>query len=110
MDLGILFSKREASAAGVFTRNRVQAACVILDRERIQAGRARAIIANSGNANCCTGADGVNAAREMTRLAASGLNIPEELVLNASTGVIGEPLPVEKIEKAAPGLIRSLSD
>jgi glutamate N-acetyltransferase/amino-acid N-acetyltransferase len=49
-------------------------------------------------------------AREMTRLVASGLNIPEELVFNASTGVIGEPLPIEKIKKAVPGLIHSLSD
>jgi len=109
MDLGLIFSEKEANTAGVFTRNRIQAACVVLDRERIKAGRGRAIIVNSGNANCCTGPRGMSDAKVMTRLAASGLEIPEEVVLNASTGVIGEPLPIEKIEKAVPGLIHSLS-
>jgi len=109
IDLGIIFSEREANTAGVFTRNRVQAACVVLDRERIKVGRGRAIIVNSGNANCCTGPRGMLDAMAMTRLVASGLKIEEELVFNASTGVIGEPLPIEKIEKAVPGLIHSLS-
>jgi len=109
LDLGIIFSEKEANTAGVFTRNKIQAACVILDRERIKAGRGRAIIVNSGNANCCTGPRGMSDAKAMTRFAASGLEIPEELVFNASTGVIGEPLPIEKIEKAVPGLIQSLS-
>ena len=109
MDLGIIFSEKEANTAGVFTRNRVQAACVVLDRERIKAGRGRAIIVNSGNANCCTGPRGMSDARTMTRFVASGLKIPEEHVFTASTGVIGEPLPLEKIEKAVPGLIHSLS-
>ncbi|MFO7559220.1 MAG: bifunctional glutamate N-acetyltransferase/amino-acid acetyltransferase ArgJ [Desulfobacterales bacterium] len=109
IDLGIIFSEKEAKTAGVFTRNRVQAACVILDRDRIKTGRGRAIIVNSGNANCCTGPQGMMDAMAVTRFVASGLNIQEELVFNASTGVIGEPLPIGKIEKAVPGLIDSLS-
>ena len=107
-DLGLIFTSAAASAAGLFTRNRVQAAPVLLDRERIRRGSCRAVIVNSGNANCCTGTHGRQAALRMARCAAAGLNISEEQVLVASTGVIGEPLPAERIEAAAPALIRAL--
>jgi glutamate N-acetyltransferase/amino-acid N-acetyltransferase len=107
-DLGLIFSKVPANAAGVFTRNRVKAAPVILDRERIKKGVCRAIIVNSGNANCCTGERGIRDAETMAALSASELGISEDLVLVASTGVIGEPLPMEKIESAMPRLVRSL--
>jgi len=108
-DLGLLFSQIPANVAGLFTQNRVQAAPVILDRERIKSGLCQAIIVNSGNANCCTGDDGMRHAVAMARFAANGLGIAEDLVLTASTGVIGQPLAIKKIEKAAPNLIRALA-
>jgi glutamate N-acetyltransferase/amino-acid N-acetyltransferase len=107
-DLGLIFSSAPAAAAGLFTCNRVQAAPVLLDRERIQRGSCRAVIVNSGNANCCTGGQGRQAALRMARCAAVGLQISEEEVLVASTGVIGEPLPVDRIEAAAPALVQAL--
>jgi glutamate N-acetyltransferase/amino-acid N-acetyltransferase len=107
-DLGLIVSRTPAIAAGVFTQNRVQAAPVILDRERIRSGLCQAIVANSGNANCCAGEAGMQAAKETARLAASALGISEDLVLVASTGVIGLPLPVEKVRSAMPSLVASL--
>lgn len=107
-DLGLIFSRVPATAAGVFTQNRVQAAPVVLDRERIKTGVCQAVLVNSGNANCCTGEQGMRDAREMARLAASALDIPEESVLVASTGVIGQLLPVDKIQKSLPSLVQSL--
>jgi glutamate N-acetyltransferase/amino-acid N-acetyltransferase len=107
-DLGLIFSKVPANVAGVFTRNRVKAAPVILDRERIKSGVCQAIIVNSGNANCCTGKQGIRDAETMASLSASELGISEDLVLVASTGVIGEPLPIEKIKAAIPDLVGSL--
>jgi glutamate N-acetyltransferase/amino-acid N-acetyltransferase len=107
-DLGLIFSKVPANAAGVFTRNRVKAAPVILDRKRIKEGVCRAVIVNSGNANCCTGEQGIRDAETMAALSASELGISEDQVLVASTGVIGEPMPMEKIESAIPRLVRSL--
>ncbi|MFH0994479.1 MAG: bifunctional glutamate N-acetyltransferase/amino-acid acetyltransferase ArgJ [Pseudomonadota bacterium] len=107
-DLGLIVSSVPATAAGVFTRNRVQAAPVVLDRERIKTGVCQAVLVNSGNANCCTGEQGMRDAREMARLAAYALDIAEESVLVASTGVIGQPLPVDKIQKALPSLVQTL--
>jgi len=107
-DLGLIFSQVPAAAAGVFTKNYVQAAPVRLDKERIKSGKCQAIIVNSGNANCCTGEQGMQAAVTMASLAAAELGIPEDLVLVASTGVIGEPLPIDKIATALPGLVESL--
>jgi glutamate N-acetyltransferase/amino-acid N-acetyltransferase len=107
-DLGLIVSEPAASVAGVFTRNRVQAAPVQLDRERIRGGICRGVLANSGNANCCTGAAGYENARRMAQAAAAALGVPEEQVLVASTGVIGEPLPIGPIETALPVLVQSL--
>ena len=110
MDLGLLVSERPAVAAGVFTKNRVTAACVRLDRERLAAsGTCRAVIVNSGNANCCTGDAGMDDAVAMAKAAAGGQGIDEEQVLVASTGVTGQKLPVEKVEAAIPELTRRLS-
>jgi glutamate N-acetyltransferase/amino-acid N-acetyltransferase len=108
-DLGLIVCDVPAGIAGVFTRNRVQAAPVQLDRERIGIGVCRAVIVNSGNANCCTGSEGYRNAVRMARAAATELGVSEEQVLVASTGVIGEPLPVECIEQALPALFASLS-
>ena len=107
-DIGLICSDVPANAAGVFTRNRVKAAPVILDEERIKKGVCQAIIVNSGNANCCTGERGIQDAETMAALTASELGISEDLVLVSSTGVIGEPMPMEKIEYAVPRLVKSL--
>ncbi|MBW1820849.1 MAG: bifunctional ornithine acetyltransferase/N-acetylglutamate synthase, partial [Deltaproteobacteria bacterium] len=105
-DLGLIYSEVPATVAGVFTKNLVQAAPVLLDRERIKSGKCQAVIVNSGNANCCTGGQGMLDAIAMTRFAAYGLAISEELVLVASTGVIGQGLDTGKIEAAMPELIK----
>jgi glutamate N-acetyltransferase/amino-acid N-acetyltransferase len=107
-DLGLIYSETPANVAGVFTRNQIKAAPVLLDMQRITAGVCRAVIVNSGNANCCTGATGMQDAISMARWTAAKLNIPEEQVLVASTGVIGEPLDVEKVRRALPELINTL--
>ena len=107
-DLGLIFSPVPVNVAGVFTRNRVKAAPVILDRRRIKSGVCQAIIVNSGNANCCTGEKGIRDAEAMASMSAFELGISENLVLVASTGVIGEPLPIEKIKAAIPDLVGSL--
>jgi glutamate N-acetyltransferase/amino-acid N-acetyltransferase len=107
-DLGLIFSEVPANVAGMFTRNRVKAAPVILDIERIKSGVCQAIIVNSGNANCCNGEQGIRDAETMASLSASELGISKHLVLVASTGVIGEPLPIGKIKIAIPDLVGSL--
>ncbi len=109
MDLGLIYAELPANVAGVFTRNKIKAAPVLLDQERIKSGICQAIIVNSGNANCCTGGQGMRDAIHMTQLAAAGLGISEDLVLVASTGVIGKPLPMDKIEGAIPDLIQALN-
>ena len=109
LDLGLLYSETPAAVAAVFTRNQVQAAPVMLDRQRIFSGRTRAVIVNSGNANCCTGEPGLRDAARMGAAVAGVLGLAENDVLVASTGVIGQPLPIEKIETAAPALVGHLA-
>ncbi|MDX2454033.1 bifunctional glutamate N-acetyltransferase/amino-acid acetyltransferase ArgJ [Desulfosarcina sp.] len=109
LDLGMLVSDRPARVAAVFTRNRVQAAPVKLDRERVKSGSARAVIVNAGNANCANGPQGLVAAEAMAAAAARVLNLPDEQVLVASTGVIGAPFPIHKVEAAMPALAGGLS-
>jgi len=91
LDLALIFSENEATAAGVFTTNKVKAAPVILTQEHIQKGNARAIIANAGCANACTGTAGLNDARKTADLVAKQLGVCSDEVLVASTGVIGKP-------------------
>ena len=107
-DLGLIYSETPATVAGVFTRNQIKAAPVLLDMQRITSGICQAVIVNSGNANCCNGAKGMQDAISMARWTAAELDIPEEQVLVASTGVIGEPLDVEKVRTALPELINTL--
>jgi glutamate N-acetyltransferase/amino-acid N-acetyltransferase len=107
-DLGLIYSETPATVAGIFTRNQIKAAPVLLDMQRITSGSCQAVIVNSGNANCCTGEKGMQDALSMARWTAAGLDIPEEQVLVASTGVIGEPLAVGKVQAAIPDLIRTL--
>lgn len=106
-DLGIIYTIKEASVAGVFTKNKVKAAPVILDMQRIPSGICKAVVVNSGNANCCTGEKGFKDAVKMSQAAASMLDISDDMVLVSSTGVIGEPFPVEKIINAMPDLVKS---
>jgi len=108
-DLGIIFSEVPANVAGVFTRNSVQAACVGLCKKKIESGKAQAIIANSGNANCCTGKNGMRDTMLMAEYTSQGLDLSEEMVFVASTGVIGVPLPVNLVKSAMPDLLGSLS-
>lgn len=107
LDLGLLVSETPASAAAVFTTNRVQAAPVRLCREHLKQsfGKVRAIIVNSGNANCCTGPQGMAASRATAAHLARALRCPSEEILVCSTGVIGAPLRVEKILDSIPALI-----
>ncbi len=107
-DLGLIVSERPATVAGVFTRNQVKAAPVLLDMERITSGICQAVIVNSGNANCCTGENGMRDAVAMGNWTANRLNIEDELVLVASTGVIGEPLAIDRIQQAVPDLVKAL--
>ena len=94
LDLGILYSEVSCVAAGLFTTNRIKAAPVLWCQEHIADGRAQAIVANTGCANACTGERGLEDAAEMASLAAKRLGIAPQDVLVASTGVIGEPLPI----------------
>ena len=97
MDLAILVSDVPAVAAGIFTTNKVKAAPLQISEEHLNRGQVRAIIANSGNANACVGEVGFATARGMAAAAAAHLGLKAENVLVASTGVIGVPLPLEKI-------------
>ena len=108
-DLALIVSEEPAVIAGVLTRNKVVAAPVVLSRSRLRAGLARAIVANSGNANACTGRKGMDDARETTSLVAQLLECPTQQVFIGSTGVIGKPLPMERIRVAIPGLVAKLS-
>jgi glutamate N-acetyltransferase/amino-acid N-acetyltransferase len=96
-DLGLIFSDMPATIAGVFTQNRVTAAPVMLCRKRIASGNARAIVVNSGNANCVTGDGGYRDAVRMSEVVSEALGVSVEEVFVASTGVIGEPLPMEAV-------------
>jgi glutamate N-acetyltransferase/amino-acid N-acetyltransferase len=109
LDLALIFSEVPAVTAAVYTTNRVKAAPVLLSMERTRDGRGQALVVNSGNANACTGKQGMSDAVQTAALVAAGLGIAEELVLVASTGVIGKPLPMERIRQAVPGLVAGSS-
>jgi len=108
LDLALIVSETPAAVAAVYTTNKVQAAPVLLDRERTKNGTCRAIVVNSGNANACTGPVGMDDARETTRLVAEGLGVAEEEVLVSSTGVIGVPLPMERMRAGIFPLVQGL--
>ena len=111
LDVAMIVSDAPASAAAVFTQNLVQAPPVVLSREHVRAsaGSMRAVIVNSGNANCSVGPSGMAAARVTANRVAELLGCETQQVVVCSTGVIGVPLQVEKILKAAPGLAGSLA-
>jgi len=104
-DLGIWASDVPCVAAATFTQNAFPAAPVVVSRERINASqRAQAVVFNAGNANACTGDQGLQDSRETTQLAADKLGIPADLVLVASTGIIGLPLQMDRIRAGIPRL------
>lgn len=109
LDLALLYSDVPASAAAVFTQNLVVAAPVVLSKAHLKAskGRMRAVIVNAGNANCATGAAGHGASAKTVQETARHLRCRPEEVFVCSTGVIGVPLPVEKILRALPGISRN---
>jgi len=107
-DLALIYSEIPCAAAGIFTKNQVKAAPVLLDMELIKDGVAQAIVANSKNANACA-PDGMENAKRMCQAAAEALNIPPENVMVSSTGVIGQRLNIEAIEKGIPMAASQLS-
>ena len=96
-DVGLIYSEKECVVAGMFTTNAVKAAPVRLDMKRIRSGKGRAIIVNSGNANACTAEQGMKDAIAMTELTAEALKLKAGSVYVCSTGVIGAPMPMERI-------------
>ena len=111
LDLAVVFSSQPASAAGVFTLNRVQAAPVLLSKENLKSsrGRVRAILINSGCANACTGEQGIKDSLISTRCLASHLKVGPAQILVASTGVIGSFLPVPKVLKGISAAVSALN-
>jgi glutamate N-acetyltransferase/amino-acid N-acetyltransferase len=107
-DLALIFSDVPARCAAVFTTNRVQAAPLIVSAPRVRKGFCQAVLINSGNANACTGEQGLQDALRCSELAARALGIPEELVAVSSTGIIGHPLPMDKLERHIPLLVPML--
>ena len=108
-DLALVYSASPARAAAMFTTNQVKGAPVIVSMEHIRGGEAQAIVASSGCSNVCTGDEGLRAAREMTKIVGELLRIPAKAVLVAATGVIGVPLPIDRVRTALPKLVKSLS-
>lgn len=109
LDLGLIVSQEPTLTVGVFTTNRVKAAPVLLDMERLRRGGARAILVNSGIANACTGEQGMHAAEATAAMAAEALGLPPASVLLASTGVIGQQIDPGRFQQAMPALVSALS-
>jgi len=108
-DLALIYSERETVAQAVFTTNKIQSASVKLSRENLQDAKARAIVINSGCANTCTGVRGYEDARVITALVARELGLKKQDVLVASTGIIGQFLPMNKIKSRIKYLAKSLN-
>jgi len=108
-DLALIYSSAPARAAAVFTTNQVKGAPVLVSMEHVKSGVAQAIVASSGCSNVCTGEQGIRDAREMTKVVGDLLRIPAKQVLVAATGVIGQPLPMDRIRTALPTLVKALS-
>ncbi len=109
LDLALVYSTEPTTSAGTFTTNRVRAACVRVSQNHLRRGNVRAIVANSGNANACTGAAGVAVARKECSIVAKELGLKASEVAVCSTGVIGLPMPMVRIEPRLPELCHELS-
>lgn len=108
-DLSLIYSPHPCVAAGVFTKNSIKAAPLLVTKDHLRNHCAQAIITNSGNANCFTGDFGFLYARKTTEVIAQLLQIKSSDVLVSSTGIIGKPLPFDKIEASCPDLVNGLS-
>ena len=108
-DLALIYSEVPAKASGMFTKNKVKGAPIYICKDHLSNKKAQAIIINSGNANTCTGDDGLSKAKKMTALQAKALNLKADDVLVASTGVIGVPLNIDAIKDGIPLLTEKLS-
>lgn len=107
-DMALIFSDTEATIAGTFTKNAVKAAPVKISLKKIKSGRAQAVVVNSGNANACTGAQGSKDVRDILSLVSKQLGIQASLSYMCSTGVIGTPLPMERVLPAVHELTESI--
>ncbi|MFT8348048.1 bifunctional glutamate N-acetyltransferase/amino-acid acetyltransferase ArgJ [Clostridium saccharoperbutylacetonicum] len=108
-DLALIYSEVPAAAAGMYTKNKVKGAPIYITKEHLTNKKAQAIIINSGNANTCTGDDGLQKAKKMASLQAKELKLKTDDVLVASTGVIGVPLNIDAIKSGIPLLTENLS-
>ena len=109
LDLSLVVSDVPAVAAGVFTTNLFQAAPVVVGQERLQAGKPmQAVVVNTGQANACTGDEGIANCRKTLEMVGKAAGLPAEVILPASTGVIGNQIRMDVFEKAIPGLVASL--
>lgn len=109
LDLALIYSTVPANSAGVYTKNKVKGAPIYITKEHLLNKKAQAIIINSGNANTCTGEDGLMKAKRMTELQGKALKLKTSDVLVASTGVIGVPLNIDAIKDGIPMLTERLS-
>lgn len=109
-DLGLVVCPTGATAAAVFTTNKIVSAGVQVSREHLKSRKTYAIVVNSGNANACTGKLGLANAKKMCTLTARHLNVEPQEVLVASTGIIGHQLPMEKVTRGIEQAVTLLSD
>jgi len=109
LDVAVIYTEKEAAVAGVFTKNLVAAAPVLVSKKVVATGSAKAIVANAGCANACTGEQGLHDAEKMAQIAAQELNCKAEDVIVASTGVIGPNLPMDKMEAGIKNAVQKLS-
>ena len=110
-DLALIYSRAGCKAVGIFTKNKVEAAPLVVSKEILKRGKPiRAVIVNSGNANCCTGWYGVRDAKRMINAVCGNLKLKFNSVLVSSTGIIGKRLPIDSIEEATPKLVKLLSE
>lgn len=108
--MALIYSEVPAAATGVFTTNKVKAAPVIVTKENLKGGKARAVIANAGNANACTGEEGLRNAALTAELIAEALGVGKDEIMVASTGVIGQQMKMDLVSRGVPELVKNLSD
>ncbi|HEY2002252.1 MAG TPA: bifunctional ornithine acetyltransferase/N-acetylglutamate synthase, partial [Acidobacteriaceae bacterium] len=111
-DLSAIVAPQTAAAAALYTTNKIQAAPLLIDRRHLTAngGRVHTVLINAGNANCATGDAGIAAAEQCCDAAAEAFGCAPEAVFPSSTGIIGVPLPVEKVRAALPALRAAVGD
>ncbi len=108
-DLALIYSQKLCAAAGCFTTNTLKSESLLVGREHLRRKKAQAVIVNSGNANCCTGRQGIRDAEQMCELVGKALNVPAQYVVPSSTGVIGEPLPMDAVRQGIDEIVPGLS-